>query len=113
RRSARPDRRGRGHRGDGVRPASAGLDPRLVHELAGPDPSAARHPIPAAVSARRLSAGVLPRGATGPGGPAHRETPAEPPGTPAAGAAARSGAGRTRAAVAVRLSRWTVNRGCV
>ncbi len=54
--AARPDR-GRGrHRRDGVRPASARLDPRLVHVLAGPLAPRTGRPVSRVVPARSVFA---------------------------------------------------------
>ena len=61
------DRGRRGQRSDGLRPASAWFDPRLVHVLAGPLASRAGRPLPRAVPARRLPAAGLPRHVAGTG----------------------------------------------
>ncbi len=67
RRSAAPDRRSRRHRGDGLRPASARLDTRLVHAMAATQPPGAGVRLPPALPSRRVPSAGLSRHASYPG----------------------------------------------
>lgn len=68
-----PDRGRRRHRCNGLWPASAGFDARLVHVLAGPRASRTGQPVPRTVPARAISTAELPRDAAGTGGTADRK----------------------------------------